>query len=127
MKRTARSNRAQKLVKGCAVVAGVGLVTLGFVSSVSAQTAANGQPLGAFPNAESNPDPFSNRGDQSSGVMSLIHRALQGQSKGAEEFNAEQQESLDSAAAQFRAKQQELLRSNSAVPVAPVVPAPASK
>ena len=112
MNRTARSNRAQRLVSTSgAVIAGVGLVALGFAASVSAQTVTNSQPQTGFPNSDTNPDPFSNRGEgQSSGVMSLIHRALQGQSKGAEEFNAEQQENLDSAAAQFRAKQQELLR-----------------
>ena len=99
----ARSSRARRLVKtSYAAIAGAGLVALGLVSSVSAQTTNTqpfGQPLGAtgFPSSEGSSDPFSSRGNgQGSGVMDLIHRAMQGQSKGAAEFKAEQDESLDS-------------------------------
>jgi hypothetical protein len=132
----ARSTSAPRLIKaGGAIVAAVGLVMLGWGSSVSAQAVNNAQPLSqplngnGFPNADGSADPFSNRGgNQSSGVMGLIHRALQGQSKGADEFNAEQQQSLDSEAAQFRAKQQTLLRQGAAAPTVPAVaPLPATK
>jgi hypothetical protein len=132
----ARSTSAPRLVKaGGVIVAAVGLMALGSVSSVSAQTVNNAQTLSqplngnGFSNADGSADPFSSRGgNQSSGVMNLIHRALQGQSKGADEFNAEQQQSLDSEAAQFRAKQQTLLQQGTAAPAVPTVaPLPATK
>ena len=125
-----RSTSAQKLVQaGGAIVAAAGLVALGLVSSVSAQAVNNSQPLSGsgFGNSDGSSDPFSSRGDQSSGVMGLIHRAMQGQTKGADEFRAEQDESLDSAAAQFRARQQELLKQNAGTSVVPVAPLPATK
>jgi len=131
----ARSTSAQQLGKLSSKLSIAGLVgatiTFGIASSVVAQTLTNSQPgtfSNTFPNADGSSDPFSNRGEgQASGVMDLIHRAMQGSSKGAAEFNAEQGASLDSAAAQFRAKQQELLRQSSPPSVAPVVPSPSSK
>ncbi|MEB3293803.1 MAG: hypothetical protein VKJ24_11645 [Synechococcales bacterium] len=93
-----------------------------------AQTAADLDPLKDF-RTDTNSDPFSNRGDASSSMFNLIHRAMQG-SMGVDpaEVAASQRESVDEATAQFLARQRQLLKSPTpaaqpAVPGASAVPA----
>lgn len=59
-------------------------------------------------------DPFSSRNDNPTGsLFDLIHRAQLGNSRSAEEFNTEKNQSLNDAAAQFRKKQQQRIQSPS--------------
>lgn len=86
-------------------------VVLGVAPNVLAQMTPTADPLKDIQNSEAGNDPFSNRGgNATSGMMDLIHRAMQGQSKSSEEYSAEQRENLDSAASEFRRLQQERLR-----------------
>lgn len=106
------------------VVAGIGLATFGFSQASLAQVSTSAQPLQDFQNQDQPADPFSNRGNnQINGVMDMIHRAVLGPSRSPEEFNAEQQENLNSAAAEFRARQMERLRGQT--PAATTTPATA--
>ena len=53
-------------------------------------------------------DPFSSRNDNPTGsLFDLIHRAQLGNSRSAEEFNTEKNQSLNDAATEFRKKQQQ--------------------
>jgi hypothetical protein len=104
------------------ILAGASLASFSIATTVFAQTTTP-QPLADF-QEQDNKDPFSSRGSgQGSSMFNLIHRAIQGPSKSAEDFNSEQQENLDSAAEEFRARQMELLRNKPLVPSAtpPVV------
>lgn len=104
------------------LLVGMGVVAIGLSQPASAQLSTV-QPLQDFQNPD-NPDPFSSRGNgQASGVMDLINRTLLGPTRSLEEFSADQQESLDSAAEQFRAEQMKRLRNPGQV--APETPAPA--
>ncbi|MBW4519078.1 MAG: hypothetical protein KME16_05185 [Scytolyngbya sp. HA4215-MV1] len=97
-----------------ATVAGVGMVVLLPTRSLAqAQNDAAPtvvDPLKDFQSPDASSDPFSSRGDNSSGVFDLIHRAMQSSGKSFEDFSAEQEDNLDSEAAQFRKQQLELLR-----------------
>ena len=53
-------------------------------------------------------DPFSSRNDNPTGsLFDLIHRAQLGNSRSAEEFNTDKNQSLNDAATEFRKKQQQ--------------------
>ena len=53
-------------------------------------------------------DPFSSRNDNPTGsLFYLIHRAQLGTSRSVEEFNTDENQSLNDAAAEFRKKQQQ--------------------
>lgn len=100
------------------ILAAGSMAILGGATPAVAQTGTP-QPLADFKNQDST-DPFSSRGSgQADSMFNLIHRAIQGPSKSVDEFNSEQQESLDSAAAQFRARQAELLRGNAPAATSP--------
>lgn len=56
-------------------------------------------------------DPFSSRNDDPTGsLFDLIHRAQLGNSRSAEEFNADKNQNLNDAAAEFRKKQQQRIQ-----------------
>lgn len=107
----------------------IAIATIGLVCSsveaVTAQTTVD--PLQDL-RTDSNNDIFSNRGGNASGgVFDLIHRAMQGSSKSADDFNQEQRESLDSATAEFRAKREALLRKQQqTTPANPAATTPAT-
>lgn len=94
-------HRSTQLAIG--ILAGIGMV-LGSLSAAIADSTTP-QPLQDFQNPDKTSDPFSSRGGQS-GMMDFIHRAMQGSSRSAEEFSAEQGENLDEAMAEFRKQQQ---------------------
>jgi hypothetical protein len=90
------------------VLAAVAIV-VGMTQHVSAQTTTP-QPLDN-PQSADRSDIFSNRGgNQSTNMLDIIHRALQGQSRSAEDYDSEQRDNLNDAAAQFRARQKLLLQ-----------------
>jgi hypothetical protein len=91
-------------------LAGVGAVAALSCQSAIAQTSEKVNPLEDFQNPDAAADPFSNRGGTQSSVYDLIHRAVLGNTRSQEEFNAEQQESLNDAASEFRRQQLELLK-----------------
>lgn len=117
---------------GLSLVSGLGLLTLGIqaasaqISSPTLSSPSSISPLDPLGN--NRPDPFSSRGDdQAKGVMDLINRAVLGPSRSADEFNVDQQESLDSATAEFRKLQLERLRGQqqaapAAAPATPTQP-----
>ena len=56
-------------------------------------------------------DPFSSRNDNPTGsLFDLIHRAQLGNSRSAEEFNTDKNQSLNDAATEFRKKQQQRIQ-----------------
>ena len=59
-------------------------------------------------------DPFSSRNDNPTGsLFDLIHRAQLGNSRSAEEFNTDKNQSLNDAAMEFRKKQQQRIQAPS--------------
>lgn len=61
-------------------------------------------------------DPFSSRNDNPTGsLFDLIHRAQLGNSRSAEEFNTDKNQSLNDAATEFRKKQQQRIQNPSQV------------
>ncbi|QZZ18925.1 hypothetical protein J5X98_15895 [Leptothermofonsia sichuanensis E412] len=117
-----RSVKKQNLMV-LGLLASAGLTT-GTMAPASAQFAPS-QPFDNPQNAERT-DIFSNRGgNQSSGMMDIIHRAIQGQGRSLEEFNEDKRENIDSAAQEFlRLRQQRL--SNPSVPAPVTAPVPAT-
>jgi len=114
--KNAQTIRVFKGRQWLSMLAGVGLGVL-VVPTVfpvgngaSAQTGTP-QPLSDFQNPNGSSDPFSDRGGgQVDSMFNLIHRAMQGSLKSADEFNSEQRQSLEEATAEFRAKQLERLQ-----------------
>lgn len=96
--------------------------------SLLAQTAPGSQPLQDFRPQEENVDVFSGRGNQSSGIMDIIHRANFGNIQSATDFRANSNQNVLDAAAQFRQQQLRAIQQNrpqQAIPgqVTPVLPA----
>jgi hypothetical protein len=106
---------------------GVGVALISAMSPAMAQFSADA----LKDTNQQNKDPFSNPNGSSSGtngIFDLIHRAVMGQGKSFEEFNAEQSESLDAATAAFREQQQAQLGKSPVVPqTTSPVPAPTSE
>lgn len=105
-----------RLVLG--TVAGIGLFSSLLVQPTWAEPSAPSY----NPNSDANPlqglgpqdygsDPFArmNRGD-SMGLMDLMRRATQSGNRSIDDFNSEQNQSIDQAAAQFRARQQQQIQ-----------------
>jgi hypothetical protein len=115
---------ARSMVCGLALGMTAGLALLAApVRAQNADTQAN--PLADF-QTQTN-DPFSGRGDQSSNMMNLMQRIMQGDRTDPATFAAAQQENMNDAMANFRAKQMQLIKakqSPAAPTVAPVVVAP---
>lgn len=80
-------------------------------------------PLGSMRPEEST-DPFSTRGDNSSAIMNLIHRAMRGDANVDRAAEAQsQRENINDAASDFFAKRNQLLKPQSAsLPGSTVVP-----
>lgn len=75
-----------------------------------AQTAADLDPLKEF-RTDTNSDPFSGRGDASSSMFNLIHRAMQGgMNVDQADVAASQRENVNDATASFLAKQRQLIQ-----------------
>lgn len=110
--------KAQKMA--VSVLVGMSVAAIGLSHPASAQVNPI-QPLQDFQNPD-NPDPFSSRGDgRASGIMDMINRTVLGPTRSLDEFSADQQESLDSAAEQFRIEQMKRLRNQGqAAPETPV-------
>jgi len=71
-------------------------------------------PLGDM-RPEASTDPFSTRGDNSSAIMGLIHRAMRGDANVDRAAEAQsQRENINDAASDFFAKRNQLLKSKSA-------------
>lgn len=102
-------------------VAGVS-VSLLLPQSIWAQT-TDVNPLEGLTSEQSS-DPFSRTNDGNSfGVFDLIHRANLGSGPNLEEYNSQQNESLNTAAAEFRRKQRERLQvQQQTTPTNPVTP-----
>ncbi len=104
MKITAKSS--QKLLLG--IIASMSLFTLLVPQGAQAQS-TDVNPLQDFQPQQG--DPFSSRNDNPTGsLFDLIHRAQLGNSRSAEEFNADKNQSLNDAAAEFRKKQQQRIQ-----------------
>ena len=89
----------------------------GILSSEVAQAndASSLQSIGT----ESSSDPFSSRGDSTSGMMQMIHRVMQGESNvDRAEQRASQKENLNEATSDFFTKQRDRLKAAS-TPAAP--------
>ncbi|NJP08435.1 MAG: hypothetical protein HC866_02305 [Leptolyngbyaceae cyanobacterium RU_5_1] len=92
------------------VLLAIGVLASGVVPSAHAQTGTP-QPLEDLRTKDAGSDLFSGQGlGPQSGLMNLIHRAIQGGSRSPDEVTSEQKESLDEATARFRANQAERLR-----------------
>lgn len=102
------------------VATGMGIVL--FAQATIAQTSETVNPLEDFQNSDNLSDPFSNRGSGQSGVYDLIHRAILGNGRSAEDFNSEQRESLNDAASEFRKLQLERFKNEQ--PAVPTNPTP---
>jgi hypothetical protein len=101
----------QPLTLTSSVLAAVA-IAVGVMPHASAQTTTP-QPLDN-PQSADRSDIFSNRGgNQSTNMLDIIHRALQGQSRSPEDYDSEQRDNLNDAAAQFRARQKLLLQNQS--------------
>jgi hypothetical protein len=98
---------ARSMVCGLALGMTAGLALLAApVRAQNADTQAN--PLADF-QTQTN-DPFSGRGDQSSNMMNLMQRIMQGDRTDPATFAAAQQENMNDAMANFRAKQMQLIK-----------------
>jgi hypothetical protein len=72
-------------------------------------------------------DPFSGRGDNSSGVMQLIHRVMQGEGNiDRAEQRAAQKENVNEATSDFFTKQRERLKAAGSVPGTSSIPQPST-
>lgn len=104
------------------------LAFTGLAASHMAPAFAQTTPAQPFDNPQSaeRSDIFSNRGgNQSGGMMDIIHRAIQGQGRSFEEFNEGQQENLDTAAQEFlKLRQQRLSNPSLTAPADTPTPAP---
>jgi hypothetical protein len=123
------SRLAQTLALACmttCIGAGVWLAT---GQPGQAETASALDPLKDF-RTDTNSDPFSNRGDASSSMFNLIHRAMQGgMSVDQADVAASQRDNVNDATASFLAKQRQLIQKSTpntqpgTTPAAAVIPA----
>lgn len=104
-----RASLPQKFILG--LVASLSLCSLLIPQDAKAQS-TEVNPLQDFQPQEG--DPFSSRNDNPTGsLFDLIHRAQLGNSRSAEEFNSDKNQSLNDAAAEFRKKQQQRIQTPS--------------
>jgi len=99
-----------------------GLAILGLAIAQPGQAQineANDRPLDGLNRDNSDPLTGAQRGD-GLGAFDLIHNAILGGGQTLEEFNASQQENLNSAAAEFRRKQQQRLQQQQGQPAGTV-------
>ena len=97
-------------------VAGISLVSLLMPQPTWAQT-TNVNPLQDL-NPEQNQDPFSSSSQGNSfSMFDIIHRANLGGSLNIDDYNAAQNESLNTAAAEFRKKQLQRMQQQQATPI----------
>jgi hypothetical protein len=102
-----------------AVAAMASVVLIGALPAKANEASTN--PLADFQQQPS--DPFSSRGsDANSGMMDLIHRAMQGPMPDMGAFSAANRESLNDAAAAFRAKQLKAIQARQAAQGLKTVP-----
>ena len=72
---------------------------------------------------EANADPFSTRGDNTSAIMGLIHRAMRGDSNVDRAAEAQsQRENINDATSEFFAKRNQILKPKSAAVPSVIVP-----
>jgi hypothetical protein len=95
-----------------AVLLATALVPMLHAAPAQAETSNN--PLADFQTQGKSSDPFAGSSDSTSGMMDLIHRAMQGPMPDMGAFRAANRENLNDAASAFRAKQQKLLQQRQA-------------
>jgi len=100
------------------------LVLLGGVLSSKVAQASDASSLQSI-GTESSSDPFSSRGDNTSSMMQMIHRVMQGDSNlDRVEQRAAQKENLNEATSDFFAKQRDRLRTTSPPSLTLISPQP---
>ncbi len=93
----------------------VAIVLLGSVVSIEAARADGASSLNDIGGAAPS-DPFSSRGDNSSGIMQMIHRVMQGDGNlDRAELRASQTENVNEATSDFFTKQRERLKAAAGV------------
>ena len=94
------------------------IVLLGSVLTGEVAQANDASPLQNI-GTESSSDPFSSRGDNTSGMMQMIHRVMQGEGNvDRAEQRAAQRENLSEATSDFFTKQRDRLKGTTAKPSA---------